>query len=119
MEIKTPLHIAVYEGNYECVTMLIHNRADVNVVDSKNWTPLHYAACFGKTSSACVLFKNGAKLEPKNDEDHTPLDLAVATQKADCVTFLRLAQLATKENSLNDESFLEALHTFSIDFPTD
>jgi len=112
---KTPLHIAVFEGNYVCTTLLVHNRADPNIQDIKKWTPLHYAACFGKTSSACVLFKNGAKLEPKNEDGNTPLDLAVATQKADCVTFLRLASMAVKEQTLTDDTFLEALQTFSIE----
>jgi hypothetical protein len=45
----------------------------------------------------------------------TPLDLAIANQKADCVTFLRLAILAVSEGGTSDESFLEALNTFSLD----
>ena len=62
------------------------------------------------------MFKNGAKLDIKTEDGHTPLDLAVANQKADAVTLLRLAQLAVSEiQNGNDESFMEALQAFNLD----
>ena len=65
-----------------------------------------------------VLFKNGASLDVKDSEGQVPLDLAIAKHKADCVTFLRLAQLAISEGNLNDDSFMEALQIFSVDAQT-
>jgi len=96
--------------------LLVQNRADVNLQNSKGWTALHYAAFQGKTGSACFLFKNGAKLDIKTEDGHTPLDLAISNQKADAVTLLRLAQLAVSEiQHGNDDSFMEALQTFNLD----
>ena len=60
-----------------------------------------------------ILFKNGAKLDVKDCFAQTPLDIAIAGQKADCVTFLRLAQLATQDGGSFDESFMEALQNFT------
>jgi hypothetical protein len=62
-----------------------------------------------------ILFKNGAKLDIKDNNGQTALDIAVNGQKADCVTFLRLAQLATMEGGSPDESFMEALQNFTTD----
>jgi ankyrin repeat protein len=80
----------------------------VHIKDDNDWTPLHCAAHYGnrsamqrhilindhitsigRTSCAYILFKNGAKLDSKDINQKTPLDLAVASQMADCVTFLR------------------------------
>lgn len=58
------------------------------------------------------MFKNGAKLDIKDSDGQTPLELAVTHQKADCVTFLRLASLAVAEGTI-DDSFMEALQSFS------
>jgi len=86
-------------------------------MDDNMWTPLHYAAHLGRTICAVILFKNGVKLDLKNKADKTPLDLAVANQQADCVTFLRLAQLTISEH-MSDPSFMEALQSFSMDAQT-
>jgi hypothetical protein len=37
----TPLHIAILNGNIECVQILIDYGADVNIVDNNNLTPLN------------------------------------------------------------------------------
>ena len=43
-----------------------------------------------------VLFRSGAKIDAKDITGQTPLELAIAGQKADCVTYLRLAQVRSQ-----------------------
>eukprot|EP01119_Soliformovum_irregulare_P025849 TRINITY_DN9675_c0_g1_i1.p1 TRINITY_DN9675_c0_g1~~TRINITY_DN9675_c0_g1_i1.p1 ORF type:complete len:747 (+),score=228.32 TRINITY_DN9675_c0_g1_i1:245-2242(+) len=114
---KSCLDTAISHGNIAAVALLLFNKADLAYHDLRGWTALHYAAHYGRTNSLSALFKNGGAtlLDAKDKNGKTALDIAVAEQKADCVTFLRLAQLAVSEGSINDDSFMEALHNFSMD----
>jgi hypothetical protein len=40
----TPLHVACYHGNVECVGVLLGHGANKNAVDRLQATPAHYAA---------------------------------------------------------------------------
>jgi ankyrin repeat protein len=40
----TPLHYAARHSNFEVMTILVENGADVNKLGDDNMTPLHYAA---------------------------------------------------------------------------
>lgn len=115
--LKTCGHRAVIEGKLLNLVLLLQNRIDVNCLDAQHWTPLHHAAFLGRVDAAYILFKNGAKLDIRDGSNLSPLDVAIAHQKADLVTFLRLAQMAIAEGQVNstDDSFSEALQHFSID----
>jgi len=112
----SPIHKAAENGHLVCVELLIQQGANVNAVDNKGWTALHYAAFHDHTNVASLLFKRGANLDCKDIEGKSALDIAVANQRADCVTLLRLAQLVLQERKDDtDESFREALNSFSLD----
>lgn len=60
-----------------------------------------------------ILFKNGGKLDLLNKKKQKPLDVAIETQQAYAVTFLKLAQMTMQEGGSQDEaSFYEALDSF-------
>jgi hypothetical protein len=46
-DLKTPLHVAIIEGQVTSVMLLCQNRANVNALDAKGWTPMHYATLYG------------------------------------------------------------------------
>ena len=73
---KTPLHIAVWENDYEKVEALVKSGADVNAKDDYDNTPLHRAAYWNRSETAEVLLKNGAAVNAKDDYDNTPLHKA-------------------------------------------
>ena len=110
---KTPLHVAVIEGQISNLLLMVQNRANVNAQDENMSTPMHYASLLGRVNCATVLFKNGAKLDIKDNKGELALDVAINHQKADCVTFLRLASLALTTEGTIDDSFMEALQNFS------
>jgi ankyrin repeat protein len=115
----TALHEVVIEGWVEGVVCLLQNRAEVGVVDEGGWTPMHFAAEKGATHCANILFKYGEKLNTKDIQGQTPVDIAMIHQHADCVTFLRLANLAQSEIEAGNspDEFMEALENFSIQYP--
>ncbi|GMT49208.1 MAG: hypothetical protein IEMM0008_0747 [bacterium] len=52
---ETPLHIAVKEGRFEIIKILIANGAFVNVRDAFGLTPLYVAAYYGRPKAAKIL----------------------------------------------------------------
>ncbi len=73
----TPLHVAVYKNNVECVELLLSCQADCNAQTkglSKKDTPLHVAQ---KAEIANMLIQAGASVKIKNRFGHTPLYVAL------------------------------------------
>jgi ankyrin repeat protein len=109
----TAVHEAVQCDHPQALLLLLLNRAPANTTNRDSATPLHLAASRGATHCASVLIRNGANLDLKDAKGKTALDIAVDSERADCVTLLRLAQLAKQDE--RDESFMEALQAFSYD----
>lgn len=65
---QTPLHLAVIGGHLSLCDLLIQNGADLNSVDSNQWTPLHHAAHLDKVSCVILLIRRGVKLTPADAE---------------------------------------------------
>eukprot|EP01116_Phalansterium_solitarium_P023748 TRINITY_DN8484_c0_g1_i2.p1 TRINITY_DN8484_c0_g1~~TRINITY_DN8484_c0_g1_i2.p1 ORF type:complete len:708 (-),score=331.27 TRINITY_DN8484_c0_g1_i2:373-2496(-) len=112
---KTGVHLAIELNSFALLTFLLQNRADVNAVDCRLWTPMHYVACYDCVAFAGTLFRNGARIDTRDSAGLLPVDVAVNEQKANVVTFLRLAQMAQQENMSSDESFMEALYSLSAE----
>ena len=72
---RTPLHEAVWYGQFEAVKFLIENGADVSAKDIDGDTPLHVAASSSRLSEiAKFLIEKGADINNKNYKGISPLD---------------------------------------------
>lgn len=58
---RTPLHLAVLQGELPMVEVVLPVAADLNAVDSMGMTPLDYALRYGHTRIAEILRNGGAK----------------------------------------------------------
>lgn len=61
---KTALHIASFEGNEECVRILIANGASLNAQDYNEETPCEIAIRMRNNAIARLLLANGASVSP-------------------------------------------------------
>lgn len=109
------LHLAVTEGQGVMCDLLLQNGAAPDIADGSGWTPLHHCAYLNKVDCVVLLIRRGAKLAIKDNQNKTPLQVAIANERAHCVTLLRLAEHAEEEsgNALEDENFAIALQEFS------
>ncbi|KAG8348807.1 putative Ankyrin repeats (3 copies) putative Ankyrin repeat [Trypanosoma vivax] len=89
----TMLHHAVFSGNLHIVEIilsssLLHQRIDLDAIDSGGWTPLHYAAERGFFAIAERLVQEGANVNAKDEMKRTPLHLAAAAGRIDVAHLL-------------------------------
>jgi palmitoyltransferase len=66
---STPLHLACYRGNYECVNALVDLGCDLNIKDNEGRTPIFYS---GNREIAVKLILNGAFKFIKDNKGRTP-----------------------------------------------
>lgn len=125
------LHYAVLsEDSGLCEFIIQQNGINPNVVDSNLWSPIHYAAKIKNAMIISLLFKRRADLDVKTNEGfyyfylnfiimfvlillfkgYTAMDIATENQAADCLTLLRLAQLALSDKK---KEFTQTLSFFS------
>ena len=71
-----PLHSAIANRRFDTAELLIASGADVNAVQSADWTPLHYAAAVGNAQLVERLLQTGADRAAKNNSGQTALDVA-------------------------------------------
>ena len=74
MDGNTPLHLAVGDGNYFVIVLLIALKAKLNIFNDENETPLHIAAKNGNYRVCRQLLLNGADKNLKNSEGKAPKD---------------------------------------------
>lgn len=71
-----PLFLAVKKGNREVAAYLIENGADLNILDSDNYTPLQMAAQKASYELAKLLIDKGADVRIKNGKGTDALFIA-------------------------------------------
>lgn len=69
----TPLHYAAHKGNWELVTRLLDDGADIETRGYKRYTALHVATIFQQTRVLTVLLARGANANAKDTEGLTSL----------------------------------------------
>ncbi|OQS05612.1 ankyrin repeat protein [Thraustotheca clavata] len=74
---STPLHIAVLNGHYNIVQLLITKGAEINAVDKDEMTPLHYAAWCNESEIVTLLLSFVAKINATDNAGRSPLHLAI------------------------------------------
>eukprot|EP00960_Hanusia_phi_P005697 165223-Hanusia_phi.AAC.2 len=75
--LRTPLHVACYEGKEEAALTLMELGADVNARDETEATPLHLAGTKGRTRLVKELLERGGDPTLKNKFNHTCIHRAV------------------------------------------
>nr|CAH7737898.1 unnamed protein product [Callosobruchus chinensis] len=85
----TPLHLATELNNSGMVSLLVDNKADVNLGDSDGYTPLHVAA---KTRDSLEVSKtlttNGASCDAKTFNGDLPIHIAAGSGNIEAFLFL-------------------------------
>jgi len=74
---RTPLHIALKDGDVGFAQELVEHGADVNAKDNYESTPLHLGSRDGHVESTQVLVKHGANVDAQDNSKSTPLHLAL------------------------------------------
>ena len=60
------LHSAAYNGNVECIEVLLEAKAQVQEKDIDECTPLHYATCFNRLGAMELLLQAQADVNVKD-----------------------------------------------------
>lgn len=82
----TALILAARRGNVECVKILIENKADLEVRDTKClYSPLMHAISKGDHEIVKVLVKAGADIDIVGVQDLKPLELAILSGSVEVV----------------------------------
>ncbi|MRR21609.1 hypothetical protein EG830_01345 [bacterium] len=75
---NTPLHLAARQKQYETVSYLLSEGADVNCVNTNQVTPLHISASIGSPEITGLLIGKGADVRLADYQLYTPLHYAAA-----------------------------------------
>nr|XP_053645953.1 serine/threonine-protein phosphatase 6 regulatory ankyrin repeat subunit A-like [Cherax quadricarinatus] len=109
---KTPLMLAVIEGQYSCCAEL--KNADINIKDHKENTALHYAVTRGFKKTVEQLLRMGAHPNIENKKGTTPVLAAAGKALSDCLVCLVNSSVVAQEEraDLNvvDKSNKNILH---------
>ena len=75
---NTPLHLAVNQKQYETVSYLLNEGADVNCGNTNKLTPLHFSSYLGSPEITGLLIEKGADVSLADFQLQTPLHYAAA-----------------------------------------
>ena len=88
----TPLHMAVSQGNFSVMRLLLSYGADPNAVNSEGATALHVGVMNGNYTMVAELLQRGADPTLTNAAGWLPLHHAVHTDNESCVQALLEAE---------------------------
>ncbi len=80
----------VKSNNFDAVTRLLQNGADVNAVDENGRHALWWAAATGHVECGTALLAAKADVNKVNSYSYTPLHMASAHGRVECVRVRRL-----------------------------
>lgn len=87
-EEQTALHLAVENGHYEIVRLLINKGTNVNCVKANLVAPLHLAATNGNLDIVKLLLHYDANIEAKTAMQRTPLMRAATFNRREILKLL-------------------------------
>ncbi len=85
---QTALNHAAVMGNIGCLTTLLDQGADTEVVDNKKATPLHRASGWERVECMKALIDYGANIDAQDENGDTPLARAVMNNKKNAAELL-------------------------------
>ncbi|XP_064627387.1 leucine-rich repeat serine/threonine-protein kinase 1-like [Lineus longissimus] len=113
----TALHLAAIHGSYECLKILLDQRADPNKKEKcSGKTPLHFAVEKENEKIVKTLLNYGADPNATDEDQVTPLDIAEKNELAEIVTLLHDQQGArNRELKALRASFSDAVQSNDIE----
>jgi ankyrin repeat protein len=90
---RSPLHVAVIEGQAEQCRALLRDGAPSDAQDDNGWSPLHFAVQQGSREIVDALLAAGADPNVRDSNGNTPLLTAVFNSRGrgDIIAALRAA----------------------------
>ena len=101
---EAPIITAIHYQEYDILSYLIENHADLEVTDSSESTPLRIAAGANDLQAVKLLCENNANVEARNYNGNTALDNACAHGCLDVVKYLiecANANINSQDNELD------------------
>jgi ankyrin repeat protein len=80
---ETPLIIASQLGAYSFASLILTQKASINIQDEKGYSALHYAIEANALKLVLELLKNGADVNTRTKEGNTPMHIAVQLNNID------------------------------------
>ena len=108
LETATPLHIAIFKGNFQIVEILLGHGAFIDSVDGRFATSLHYAVRYGETAIISLLLDAGANPNNLNSALESPYMCAAVNDHVDSV---RVLEKGGADTHLRDRYGQTILHT--------
>jgi ankyrin repeat protein len=84
----TPMHVAVFAGDADILSLLLDHGADLEARGNYDWTPLHQASDRGELEAGQYLLDHGADIHARDDDDWTPLFPATINGNVEFVRML-------------------------------
>jgi len=85
---RSPLTVAVMQGNDSVVERLLHENAAVNITDRQGWTPLVHAIKSGNASIVRLLLDHGANKNVRGSDGMLPIHHAARLDSPDILKLL-------------------------------
>jgi hypothetical protein len=105
----TPLMLALANGQWHTVALLLDHGARIDVVDAVGVGAIHRAAALGFSKVVTAAVAGGISLESKDRQGRTPMDYAVLANNLPMVMELAMAGVAP-ETSINSRNPLIPLY---------
>ena len=110
-----PVMRCVFEGQLECLCLLLEYEADLTVQDSEKWTALHVAASMDDVDAAKVILDNcrTCLTQVCNGDGERPIDLAESTEMASYLVDMDMKAKkanAAQEMMADETAILNIIH---------
>ncbi len=109
-ESDTLLHYAIKFDAFECMRVLLENKADANKANKYGETPLFLAAKMGKENYIKLLFRYGANVNARNNLGEIPLHLAALNGNISAIKLL----IDQKSNVEQTNNNLQGVNHYAI-----
>jgi len=86
----TPLMLAAYVGETDCLELFLEHGADVNAANDASVSALQFAVLQGQLGSIEALLENGVDINARDQFEKTALHCLITCEEEDAEAILRL-----------------------------